>query len=288
MRWRSGLTGSARSAGGPGGARRPRDAGRARGGRSATSTPWRRPTRTCATGEALATVRADVAVLRDAVAAYQAAGATARASRRCAAPLLGVAPRLPDELTALADVFARPARRPVPAALAGGRRPRHRVAAGAVPLGGRRRHAADRRHRGRALQPGGLRHRPARARALARGPAAQTAGARRGVVASRHGATRQRAAPRHSADVQAVMGEDFRVVGLITILGILVVLALLLRSLVAPLYLVGTRAAQLRHDAGPRHDPVPGRAGPGWRGLLHPAHRVRAAGGPRAPTTTSS
>jgi RND superfamily putative drug exporter len=43
-----------------------------------------------------------------------------------------------------------------------------------------------------------------------------------------------------SADVQAATTEDFKLVGLITVLGVFVVLALLLRSLVAPLYLVGS------------------------------------------------
>lgn len=42
------------------------------------------------------------------------------------------------------------------------------------------------------------------------------------------------------ADVQTTLGRDFERVGLITVLGILVVLCLLLRSIVAPLYLVGT------------------------------------------------
>jgi RND superfamily putative drug exporter len=43
-----------------------------------------------------------------------------------------------------------------------------------------------------------------------------------------------------SADVQAAIGEDMRRVAVITVLGIFVVLALLLRSLVAPIYLVAT------------------------------------------------
>ncbi len=43
-----------------------------------------------------------------------------------------------------------------------------------------------------------------------------------------------------SADVQAATTEDFKLVGLITVMGVFVVLALLLRSLVAPLYLVGS------------------------------------------------
>jgi RND superfamily putative drug exporter len=42
------------------------------------------------------------------------------------------------------------------------------------------------------------------------------------------------------ADVHATMEADFRVVAVLTVLGILAVLALLLRSLVAPLYLVAT------------------------------------------------
>ena len=42
------------------------------------------------------------------------------------------------------------------------------------------------------------------------------------------------------ADVQAVLASDFQHVGVITVLGILVVLALLLRAMVAPLYLVAT------------------------------------------------
>ena len=43
-----------------------------------------------------------------------------------------------------------------------------------------------------------------------------------------------------SADVQAATTEDFKLVGLITVIGVFVVLVLLLRSLVAPLYLVGS------------------------------------------------
>jgi RND superfamily putative drug exporter len=43
-----------------------------------------------------------------------------------------------------------------------------------------------------------------------------------------------------SADVQSATTEDFKLVGLITVIGVFVVLALLLRSLVAPLYLVGS------------------------------------------------
>ena len=42
------------------------------------------------------------------------------------------------------------------------------------------------------------------------------------------------------ADVQTVLASDFQRVGLVTVLGILIVLALLLRALVAPLYLVAT------------------------------------------------
>jgi RND superfamily putative drug exporter len=42
------------------------------------------------------------------------------------------------------------------------------------------------------------------------------------------------------ADVQAVLASDFTKVGIITVLGILLVLVLLLRAIVAPLYLVGT------------------------------------------------
>ncbi len=42
------------------------------------------------------------------------------------------------------------------------------------------------------------------------------------------------------ADVQAVLGSDMQKVGVITVLGILLVLMLLLRAVVAPLYLVGT------------------------------------------------
>jgi RND superfamily putative drug exporter len=43
-----------------------------------------------------------------------------------------------------------------------------------------------------------------------------------------------------SADVQSATTEDFKLVGLITVLGVFIVLVLLLRSLVAPLYLVGS------------------------------------------------
>ena len=42
------------------------------------------------------------------------------------------------------------------------------------------------------------------------------------------------------ADVQAVLSVDFQRVGIVTVIGILVVLVLLLRAVVAPLYLVGT------------------------------------------------
>ena len=42
------------------------------------------------------------------------------------------------------------------------------------------------------------------------------------------------------ADVQTVLGRDFQRVGLITVIGILVVLIILLRAVVAPLYLVAT------------------------------------------------
>ena len=42
------------------------------------------------------------------------------------------------------------------------------------------------------------------------------------------------------ADVQAVLARDFQQVAIVTIIGILVVLVLLLRAVVAPLYLVGT------------------------------------------------
>ena len=43
-----------------------------------------------------------------------------------------------------------------------------------------------------------------------------------------------------SADVQTATTEDFKLVGLITVLGVLFVLMLLLRSVVAPLYLVAS------------------------------------------------
>jgi RND superfamily putative drug exporter len=42
------------------------------------------------------------------------------------------------------------------------------------------------------------------------------------------------------ADVQAVLGRDFQRVAIVTVMGILVVLVILLRSIVAPLYLVAT------------------------------------------------
>ncbi len=42
------------------------------------------------------------------------------------------------------------------------------------------------------------------------------------------------------ADIQSVVRQDLRTVGVVTVVGIFAVLALLLRSLVAPLYLVGT------------------------------------------------
>ena len=43
-----------------------------------------------------------------------------------------------------------------------------------------------------------------------------------------------------SADIQQVVRQDLRTVGVVTVVGIFAVLAILLRSLVAPLYLVGT------------------------------------------------
>ena len=55
-----------------------------------------------------------------------------------------------------------------------------------------------------------------------------------GASASLGGATAQ------FADVQTVLGNDFNRVGVVTVLGILVVLMILLRAIVAPLYLVGT------------------------------------------------
>ena len=67
------------------------------------------------------------------------------------------------------------------------------------------------------------------------------------------------------ADVQDTLSTDFQRVGVITVLGILVVLVILLRAIVAPLYLVATvldlvrlRGRPLRVDlpGGPRASPA--------------------------------
>ena len=135
--------------------------------------------------------------------------------------------------------------------------------------------APDRGHDRRAVQPGGVRHGATAPGCRSRGRRGRRGGDGPRVpiaAATVSGPTAE------SADVQAVIGEDFRRVGAITVLGILVVLALLLRSLVAPLYLVGTVLLSYATTLGLATILVPGRPGPSRRGLLHPADRVRAAG----------
>jgi RND superfamily putative drug exporter len=186
--------------------------------------------------EPLAGLVADTHALRDAIATYGADGATATARQAALLALITVSTGLPDALAATAAVFAgRPddlylpvdaAPDPTLAWLLATRRSADRAATRISVV------TVDEPYAVGAFDT------VRRLRALVADPTRLTAGAPGSLVpidvASVAGPTAE------SADVQAVIGEDFRRVGLITVLGILVVLALLLRSLVAPIYLVAT------------------------------------------------
>jgi RND superfamily putative drug exporter len=195
--------------------------------------------------EGPADAASDVAVLRDAVAAYQAAaeGDPARATALASAMTVGA--RLPDELGALASAFAeRDDDVFIPASAARSDPSTAMLLAAYLSDDGRASQLslvtedepyspaafeAVRRVRalledwthggGAAFDGGGIDWAPRSAlirAAYVGGPTAT------------------------SADVQTATTEDFKLVGLITVMGVLVVLVLLLRSLVAPLYLVGS------------------------------------------------
>ena len=182
--------------------------------------------------------RDDAAWLREGVATYQAApdGTPERAAALSGA--VEVAARLPAELGSLAATFrARPDDLFIP------------PTAGSDPSMGLLLEtylAADGRASQLSLVTADEPYSPAafatvgRVRTLlAEWTAGSTSGAtgsRPGIVTTAHvgGPTAS------SADVQAATTEDFKLVGLITVLGVFVVLVLLLRSLVAPLYLVGS------------------------------------------------
>ncbi len=190
-----------------------------------------------AAGDRFVAVRADAAALRDAVAGYQAAAAGSSAKSAALATVMELGPRLPDELGSLASVFrTRPDDVFLPRALAGDDAATARLLRTYLAADG---HAsqlsvitADEPYSSAAFAT------VRRVRAVMDGLVAgsATAAPASSLIerASVGGATAT------SADVQAAITDDFKLVGLITVLGVFVVLSLLLRSLVAPIYLVGT------------------------------------------------
>ncbi len=179
-------------------------------------------------------VSGNLAKLREGVASYQAAAPGSSAAQAALASLMQVAPGLSSEVAALATLMgSRPDDYLVPAGgtasaqvdrmlqtyLSQGRDvARLYVVTADDPYSPA---AFDTVHRVREMLAGGL----APGEALAGGLA---------VTSAVGGATAE------SADVQSTITDDFKRVGLITIIGILLVLILLLRSLVAPVFLVLT------------------------------------------------
>jgi uncharacterized membrane protein YdfJ with MMPL/SSD domain len=179
----------------------------------------------------LAGTRDDVAALREAVAAYQAAPLGDARRPEAVAAAAVVAGRLPDELKALAEAIrARPDDVFIPAA-AESDPAMARLLASYL--------SADRRASQLSLVTADEPYSPAafeavrRVRELLAGwPSSSQAQVIAAAFVGGPTAT--------AADVQTATTEDFKLVGLITVVGVFVVLTLLLRSLVAPFYLVGS------------------------------------------------
>jgi RND superfamily putative drug exporter len=180
------------------------------------------------TGQGVADARGDMRTLRDALAAYQSApdGSSQRADALASA--VETAARLPARLSSLAETFrARPDDLFIP------------PSAASDPSMGLLLEtylSADGRASQLSLVTADEPYSP---------EAFETVGRVRALLAAEQGPGIIAAAlvggpTATSADVQAATTEDFKLVGLITVLGVFVVLALLLRSLVAPLYLVGS------------------------------------------------
>lgn len=189
-----------------------------------------------ATGEVFRQTRADVDTLRDAVAGYQAAADGSAERSQALASAVAVAPRLPDRLASMAGLFRdRPDDIYIPPSAA-------EDASMALLLGTYL--AADREASLLSLVTADEPYSSAAFETVGRvrellateypGAQARTPGGAVVARASVGGATAT------SADVQSATTEDFKLVGLITVIGVFVVLALLLRSLVAPVYLVGS------------------------------------------------
>jgi putative drug exporter of the RND superfamily len=185
--------------------------------------------------DAFVAVRADLGALRDAVAAYQAAGEGAAGRQAALTTAMQVGPRLPAEIGRLAESFrARPDDLFVPRGLTEADPAIARLLRSYLSPDGSASHlaviGADDPYDDASFATVG------RVRALLDERVAATAGDGDPLLAraSVGGATAT------SADIQAATTADFTLVGFITIVGIFVVLAVLLRSLVAPMYLVGS------------------------------------------------
>jgi uncharacterized membrane protein YdfJ with MMPL/SSD domain len=188
--------------------------------------------------QGLGAVRDDVTALREALASYQAAadGSAERSDAMVAAA--AVASRLPDELDATVEAFrARPDDLFLPSTAASDPSTAMLLATYRSADGGASQISLVTAHE--PYSPAAF-ETVSRVRTLLSGWTADADGApdgaAEGVIAAAHvgGATAT------SADIQAATTEDFRLVGVITVAGVFVVLVLLLRSVVAPLYLVGS------------------------------------------------
>ena len=182
---------------------------------------------------------ADLGALRDGVAAYQAAGAGSPSAQAALASLMQLAPRLPAELTDLAAVMAaRPDDLLLPAVASATSSSASAALAQMLQTYLSPNSDVTRLYVVTSDDP----YSPAAFDTVARMRDALAQGLEPGgplagslaVTSAVGGATAE------SADVQSTITDDFSRVGLITIIGILLVLVLLLRSIVAPVFLVLT------------------------------------------------
>ena len=192
-----------------------------------------------ATTGAFTNASADLGGLRGGVAQYQAAGAGSIGAQAALASLLQIAPRLPTELTDLGALLrARPDDLMLPATGAASTSSSSAQMAQMLktylsPTGNVTRLyvvTADDPYAAGAFDTV-ARMRDVLSTGLASGGSLSGSLA---VTAAVGGATAE------SADVQSTITDDFKRVGIITVIGILLVLILLLRSLIAPLFLVLT------------------------------------------------
>ena len=192
----------------------------------------------------LGAVLGDVRAMRDALATYQSAPDGSPERSDALATAVGLASQLPGKLTSLAVTFAaRPDDLYIPAAAAGD--PSMAMLLETYL-------SADRRSSQLSLVTAEEPYSAAAFETVGRVRALLDDWTHGGGACNRWGciewapsdplirAAYVGGATATSADIQAATTEDFKLVGLITVLGVFIVLVLLLRSVVAPLYLVGS------------------------------------------------